>query len=484
MDERRRRLLSAALIWLFAASLVLGTAADPQTARAATPQASNESATTRANTPLSVTLHAVDDDGDTLAFNIVDPPAHGSLDDCSTGSCNYTPTPSYAGADSFTWKANDGFEDSNTATFSITVAANSPPEASNDNGTTRVNTTLPISLFASDADDDPLTISIVTGPTHGTLTSCADGSCSYTPANDYTGPDSFTWKANDGFEDSNTATFSITVAANSPPEASNDNGTTRVNTTLPISLFASDADDDPLTISIVTGPTHGTLTSCADGSCSYTPANDYTGPDSFTWKANDGFEDSNTATFSITVAANSPPEASNDNGTTRVNTTLPISLFASDADDDPLTISIVTGPTHGTLTSCADGSCSYTPANDYTGPDSFTWKANDGFEDSNTATFSITVAANSPPEASDQTRTTVEGLPVAIVLEAIDDDALTYTIVTPPAHGTLTGTAPHLTYTPGAGYTGPDSFTWRANDGQADFEPGNLLAHGRPGRPA
>ncbi len=75
--------------------------------------------------------------------------------------------------------------------------------------------------------------------------------------------------------------------------------------------------------------------------------NDYTGPDSFTWKANDGFEDSNTATFSITVAANSPPEASNDNGTTRVNTTLPISLFASDADDDPLTISIVTGPTHG-----------------------------------------------------------------------------------------------------------------------------------------
>ncbi len=66
------------------------------------------------------------------------------------------------------------------------------------------------------------------------------------------------------------------------------------------------------------------------------------------------------------------------------------------------------------------GRARYTPANDYTGPDSFTWKANDGFEDSNTATFSITVAANSPPEASDQTRTTVEGLPVAIVLEAID----------------------------------------------------------------
>ena len=191
------------------------------------------------------------------------------------------------------------------------------------------------------------------------------------------------------------------------------------------------------------------------------------GPDSFTWKANDGFEDSNTATFSITVAANSPPEASNDNGTTRVNTTLPISLFASDADDDPLTISIVTGPTHGSLTSCADGSCTYTPNAGYTGPDSFTWKANDGFEDSNTATFSITVEPNTPPEASDQTRTTVEGLPVAIVLEAIDADALTYAIYS-PAHGTLTGTAPHLTYTPGAGYTGPDSFTWRANDGQAD----------------
>jgi len=45
---------------------------------------------------------------------------------------------------------------------------------------------------------------------------------------------------------------------------------------------------------------------------------------------------------------------------------------------------------------------------------------------------------------------------------------LTYTVVTGPAHGTLTGEAPNLTYTPHADYNGADSFTFIANDGQAD----------------
>src|SRR5205814_10592893 len=107
----------------------------------------------------------------------------------------------------------------------------------------------------------------------------------------------------------------------------------------------------------------------------------------------------------------------------------------------------------------------------YNGPDSFTFKANDGSLDSNTATVTITITAvNDAPVATDQTVTTDEDTAKAITLSATDVEGspLTYAIVSGPAHGTLTGTAPALTYTPAANYSGPDSFTFKANDGSLD----------------
>ena len=66
-------------------------------------------------------------------------------------------------------------------------------------------------------------------------------------------------------------------------------------------LNDSDANNDPLTAALVTGPSYGTLTLNADGSFYYTPNANFSGSDSFTYKANDGTTDSNAATVSITV---------------------------------------------------------------------------------------------------------------------------------------------------------------------------------------
>ncbi len=63
----------------------------------------------------------------------------------------------------------------------------------------------------------------------------------------------------------------------------------------------ADANGDTLTATVVTGPAHGTLTLNTDGGFTYTPAPDYNGPDSFTYKANDGSLDSNVATVNLTV---------------------------------------------------------------------------------------------------------------------------------------------------------------------------------------
>ena len=77
---------------------------------------------------------------------------------------------------------------------------------------------------------------------------------------------------------------------------------------------------------------------------------------------------------------------------------------------------------------------------------------------------------NDPPVAEDQAVVTDEDTPVEITLVAndVDGDTLTYEVLSQPANGVLSGTAPNLTYTPNADYFGPDSFTFKVNDGTVD----------------
>ncbi len=110
---------------------------------AAIPVANPQSVTTAEDAPQSITLDATDDDGDTLTYSIVSNPSHGSISAGTSATRTYTPTANYNGTDSFTFKANDGTDDSNTATVSITVTpVNDPPNAVNNTYTTNENTTL------------------------------------------------------------------------------------------------------------------------------------------------------------------------------------------------------------------------------------------------------------------------------------------------------------------------------------------------------
>ena len=86
------------------------------------------------------------------------------------------------------------------------------------------------------------------------------------------------------------------------------------------------------------------------------------------------------------------------------DTTRTGSVTATDVDNDSLTYSLIAGPSHGTVTVSADGAFVYTPAANYNGPDSFTFRANDGQADSNVATVPITLTpVNDPPVATDGT---------------------------------------------------------------------------------
>ncbi len=79
-------------------------------------------------------------------------------------------------------------------------------------------------------------------------------------------------------------------------------------------------------------------------------------------------------------------------------------------------------------------------------------------------------APNSAPYAPDQAFTGQAGQGLAMTLTARDPEAdpLTWTLMSAPVNGTLSGTLPHLVYTPDDGFSGEDSFTFKVNDGVFD----------------
>src|SRR5207244_13046352 len=81
-------------------------------------------------------------------------------------------------------------------------------------------------------------------------------------------------------------------------------------------------------------------------------------------------------------------------------------------------------------------------------------------------TATVWNSGNQAPVAYNGFATTNEGTPVTATMPASDDDGqvLTYTVISGPSHGTLSGTGPSRTYTPAAEYSGSDSFTFKVND--------------------
>jgi autotransporter-associated beta strand protein len=433
------------------------------------PVANSQSVGTAEDVALPITLTATDGESNPLSYVLVTPPANGTLSGTAPNLA-YTPAANSNGPDSFTFKANDGLLDSAPATVSIAVTpVNDAPVAFAQSVSTTEEIALPVTLAGTDVENDTLSYTLITSPASGTLSGTAPNVI-YTPAADFNGAASFAFIVNDGTAASELATVSITVtASNDAPVAAAQSVSTAEDTALPITLAGTDVDLDALTYAIVTPPANGTLSGTAPN-LAYTPAANSIGPDSFTFTVNDGTADSAVATISITVTpVNDTPVAASQDVTTAEDAALPVTLTGTDVENSALTYTIVTLPTNGTLSGTAPN-LSYTPSANSNGTDSFTFTVNDGTVDSAPAPVSITVTpVNDAPLAIAQDVATDEDLALPITLSGtdVDLDALSYSIVTPPASGTLSGTAPNVTYVPGSDSNGSDTFTFAVNDGTA-----------------
>jgi hypothetical protein len=428
-----------------------------------------------------------DPGGGSLRATLVSQTSKGSVELASDGSFRYTPDENENGTDTFRYSAVDSNgNSSDPATVTVTIGPveeNSPPVAEGGSYSTQQDQPVEVTLHATDADGDPLTYEITDGPQNGSLSGTGNKR-TYTPSAGYTGDDKFRFRANDGADDSEEATIDITVRepppVNVPPVAEGDSYSTQQDQAVEVTLHATDADGDPLTYEITDGPQNGSLSGTGNKR-TYTPSAGYTGDDQFRFRVNDGTDDSNEATIDITVEepplVNAPPVALDGSASTFRDQPVEATLSATDLDGDNLTYEITAGPQHGSLSGTEDKR-TYTPNAGYTGNDQFRFRASDGTADSNQATIEITVKepesepepANSPPVAQDDSATTKQDQPVGVTLQATDPDGddLTYSITAEPAHGTLAGSAPELTYTPEGGYVGSDLFRFVANDGEAD----------------
>jgi uncharacterized repeat protein (TIGR02543 family) len=440
------------------------------------PVATSQSISTAEDTTKAITLAGTDIDGDSLTYSVVTNPTKGTLSGTEP-NLTYTPNANANGSDSFTFKVNDGHADSSPATVSITITpVNDTPVANAQSVTTDEDTAKSITLTGSDVEGSTLTYTVVTSPTKGILSGTGQY-LTYTPNTNANGSDSFTFKVNDGTVDSSAATVSITITpVNDTPEANPQSVNTTVNNAKTITLSGKDVDEDALTYIIVTNPAKGTLSGTAPN-LTYTPNTNTNGSDSFTFKVNDSHVDSAPATVSITInEVNHAPVANAQSVTTAEDTAKAITLSGTDSDEDVLTYIIVTSPAKGILSGTAQN-ITYTPNDNANGSDSFTFKVNDGTVDSAPATVSITVTPiNDAPVANAQSVTTDEDTAKSITLTGsdVEDSILTYTVVTSPTKGILSGTGQNLTYTPNTNANSSDSFTFKVNDGTVDSTPATV----------
>ena len=337
---------------------------------------------------------------------------------------------------------------SDIKTVTITVSpVNDKPTADPKTLTTDEDTAGAVTLSGSDTETASANLSytITLAPAHGSLSGTAPN-LTYTPNANYNGPDSFKYTVTDrgdpdncgapsatcaAAETSTEATVSITVTpVNDAPVANGDAYNTNEDTPLNVAAPGvlgndTDVENDTLTATLVSGPSHASSFALnADGSFSYTPALNYNGPDSFTYKACDTGTSgsplladpkcSAAATVSITVnavndapanvTASVSPASIDENQSATVSGT-----FTDPESGDPHTVTINWGSTEGTSTYPVLPGTSYSVTHQYkddnptnTTSDNYgiTVVVCDGGADGNTATTGDNLCSSPPATTS------------------------------------------------------------------------------------
>ena len=305
-------------------------------------------------------------------------------------------------------------------TINLSPVASQVTLRSSFEDTVRVITQDDLLVNANDPNGDSLSaVSLTVTSGNGFIIDNEDGTFDYNPDLDDDSDVSFSYTITDGTNNiAASATLDIT-SVNDAPVAGNDTFNTNENVALEGNLLDndSDVDGDPLTasLSLLGGPSNGTLVLGSDGFFSYTPDSNYVGPDSFFYRVSDG--GFSAPLGSVTINVNSVPTTSHvtlasiteDSGDRRIGQQR-LLQNANDLDDDSLTatgLRITSG--NGRLDDNRDGSWTYTPDENDDTEVSFEYTITDGIGSVvGTATLDITPVNDAPDVSASATAYTVD----------------------------------------------------------------------------
>ncbi len=392
-------------------------------------------------------------------------PADGTLSLGSDGSFIYVPETGFQGTDSFTYSVQDeyGRDSAGSATVTLDVTLPPAPQAHADSYSTVVGTTLSVvagsGLLANDTGTG-IAVASNTSPGAGSLTVNSDGSLSYVPPADASAVETFTYTIEDSFSRTSTAGVTIDVT----PTVVAGSGSTAYATPLAEASpgVLSGAVGAGMSIASYEQPGHGSVTVSADGAFTYTPDAGFDGTDSFSFVAEDAYDQEVDGSFSIGVGAPAPPGAADYSFSIPAGTSLTETAASGLLSDDSgasITVTANTAPAYGSASVSGDGAFTYTPPSTFSGMDSFSYTITDAVGQSATGEVTVHVTV----VAVDQTYSTPYMTTINVNVLAGDlgsDLSLQYVISAPASGDWGADEAGAIWYEPPYGFAGPAQFTY------------------------
>ncbi|MFC4067194.1 Ig-like domain-containing protein [Actinoplanes subglobosus] len=440
------------------------------------PTAPAANAVTSHNDPVTIDVAALvsDPDDTVLTVTLASVPGHGTAVAGADGKITYLPSVGWTGTDTFSYQVDDGSGGVRTATITVTTA-NVPPVAGDDETGTPSGQAVAIAVLDNDTDvnvPDPLSVAvhIPPDPAEGTVGQ-AGNVLTFTPAGGFTGRAHFTYTVMDSHGDQDIGDVWVDVA-NTAPTAADDLASTDHHTDVLIDVIDNDydPDGDPLGIDSVGTPADGTAIDDND-LVRYQPPAGFRGDVTFPYAISDGHT-TVTATVTVTVR-NASPVATDHTATIGTGQYADVDVLTGATDvntGDPLRIAGTTIPAHGTAVVQAGGIIRYTPDQTFWGTDDFDFTIDDGNGGTDTRRITVTVTNGLPVARADAITVPAGSAKVIDVFANDTDDpngeTVTVTVTVPPAHGTaVPGPGRMITFTPTAGYLGPDTFDYTLSDG-------------------